>query len=358
MKKVRNSNIEILRIISMLMIVISHWTVHNGVVNQTIELGFNRILLECTMLGNIGVIIYVMITGYFLGKSDKPFSLKKILKLWLQVLFYSVTIYLLFVILGKETFSLGTLLKTLIPVSTKEYWFVTAFFVLMILTPFINKYINSIKQEEFSKLLKVSTLLFILLPSLSIILTIISSTFLSVQIDFYGTELIQFIYFYLLGAYISKYEVSFLKKHNTMILIISCLLLLLSPLFFIYISKFKVELVYYSNYLFNRNSILCVLISLSLLTIFSKKRAFSDKIINYIAGTIFAVYLISDNNFVRKILWTDIFCVSKYVLSKYLIVNLILSVLIIFITCIIIELIRKNTIERLTNWLLDKFVKE
>ena len=102
MKKVRNSNIEILRIISMLMIVVSHWTVHNGVSNQTIEMSFNRLLLEWTMLGNIGVIIYVMITGYFLGKSEKPFSIKKILRIWLQVLFYSLTIYVLLVILGKE----------------------------------------------------------------------------------------------------------------------------------------------------------------------------------------------------------------------------------------------------------------
>ena len=357
MKKVRNSNIEILRIISMLMIVISHWTVHNGVVNQTIEMSFNRLLLEWTMLGNIGVIIYVMITGYFLGKSEKPFSIKKILRIWLQVLFYSLTIYVLLVILGKEPFSLGNLLKSMIPVTAKEYWFVTAFLVLMFLTPFINSYINNIKKDEFTKLLKVLTVLFILLPTLAIILIIIKG-YLQIQIDFYGTELIQFIYFYLVGAYVSKYEVTILKKHGFMILIISILILLVSPIVIIFLSKFKPELVYYSNFLFNRNSLICVLIGVSLLYIFTNKKVFCNKVINYIAGTMFAVYLISDNNYVRKILWTELLCVGDYVLSNYLIVNLFLSVLIIFISCIIIEIIRKNTIERLTNWVLDKLIKD
>lgn len=66
MKKVRNSNIEILRIISMLFIVISHYTVHNGVINASLPLGINRTLLEITTLGNIGVILFVIISGYFM----------------------------------------------------------------------------------------------------------------------------------------------------------------------------------------------------------------------------------------------------------------------------------------------------
>lgn len=357
MNKVRNSNIEILRIISMLMIVVSHWTVHNGVVKETLEMGFNRLLLEWTVLGNIGVAIYVMITGYFLGDREKPFSLKKILRIWLEVLFYSVSIYVLLVILGKVPFSWSSIFRCLIPVTMKEYWFVTAFLVLMFLTPFINSYINKIKKDEFTKLLKVLTILFVLLPTLAIILVIFEG-YLPIQIDFYGTELIQFIYFYLVGAYIRKYEVNILKKHSIKILIGSVIILLISPIIIIYLSKFKPELAYYSNYLFNRNSLFCVLISISLLAIFSRKKEFSSKIINYIAGTMFAFYLISDNNYIRTILWVDIFRVGDYVLSKYLIVNLLLSILIIFTVCIIVEIIRKQTVERLTNWILDKFIKE
>ena len=71
MKKVRNSNIELIRIISMLFIVVSHYTVHNGVDNTTLSLGINRFLLEITTLGNIGVILFVLISGYYLIEQRK-----------------------------------------------------------------------------------------------------------------------------------------------------------------------------------------------------------------------------------------------------------------------------------------------
>ena len=38
---------------------------HNGVVNTDLLLGFNRFLLEVSSLGNIGVILFVLITGYY-----------------------------------------------------------------------------------------------------------------------------------------------------------------------------------------------------------------------------------------------------------------------------------------------------
>ncbi|MBP3920714.1 MAG: acyltransferase family protein [Bacilli bacterium] len=65
MKKERNSNLEILRIISMIFIVISHWNVHSGL-KDAINVNFvNQFIINNTVLGNIGVIIFFMITGYF-----------------------------------------------------------------------------------------------------------------------------------------------------------------------------------------------------------------------------------------------------------------------------------------------------
>ena len=65
MKKHRNTNIELLRIISILMIVLSHYSVHSGISRNMLSLGWNRFLLEITSLGNIGVIFFVLITGYY-----------------------------------------------------------------------------------------------------------------------------------------------------------------------------------------------------------------------------------------------------------------------------------------------------
>ena len=85
---------------------------------------------------------------------------------------------------------------------------------------------------------------------------------------------------------------------------------------------------------------------------FTRKQEKSNKIINTIASNVFAVYLISDNNYIRSIIWNKLFNVSSYINSYYLILNLIISVLFIFIICIIIEVLRKMTIEKI----VDKFI--
>ena len=74
--KNRNSNIEILRIISVFMILFSHYSVHNGITNSDLPIGINRYLLEISILGNIGVIIFVLISGYFSINKKNPFNIK------------------------------------------------------------------------------------------------------------------------------------------------------------------------------------------------------------------------------------------------------------------------------------------
>lgn len=98
MKKVvvntkRNTNIEILRIIAILLIVISHYSVHNVTNVKELSFGINKILLQMMTLGNIGSELFMLITGYYLINSSKV-KLSKLLKLWLQIIFYSVGSYL------------------------------------------------------------------------------------------------------------------------------------------------------------------------------------------------------------------------------------------------------------------------
>ena len=84
----RNSQIELLRIISMIMIVISHYTVHCNVDVVTLPLGINRFIMEASKLGNLGVILFVLITGYFTINQKQSFKLKKLVSLVFQTFIY------------------------------------------------------------------------------------------------------------------------------------------------------------------------------------------------------------------------------------------------------------------------------
>ena len=61
--KKRNSSLELLRILAMLFIVISHYSVHGGFNLNSINLLFNKVFLQVSTLGNLGVNIFVLISS-------------------------------------------------------------------------------------------------------------------------------------------------------------------------------------------------------------------------------------------------------------------------------------------------------
>jgi len=343
MKTKRNSNIEILRILSMIFIVISHYSVHNGVELNSVSYSFNKYLLEIFNLGNIGVIIFVLITGYFLIEQ-KEIKLKKIFSLYLQVLFYSLGIYFILLVIGKESFSVTQLIKCAFPITFKEYWFLSVYVLLYIFSPFINKFLNNLTEQEFINYLFVCLLIFSVLPTIT-------------ALDFYANYLIQFILFYSLGAYLKRFPNNILinnKKINLCIFIGSSLILLISPIAFDLLSTKSSFFVGKSVYLFNRTSIVAICFSVSLLVMFVSKKIKTSNIINSISSCVLGVYLISDNNFIRKILWIDLLKNGNYVNSNLFILHFIVSILICFFICLLMEYIRKNIVEKNTSRLFDK----
>lgn len=335
MMKERNSNIEMLRIISMLFIVISHYTVHNGVVNSTLPLGFNRIFLEIMTLGNIGSILFVLISGYYMVESDK-LKINKIFNLWFQIFCYSILIYFCFVVFGSETFTIKGLLKSLLPITFEQYWFASAYILLYIFHPYINKMIKSLSRKEHLSLILIA-------------LSIFSVMRLITTQKYYGNELIQFFIFYIIGCYLGKYKKNIFNsnKVNGLIIAITTFILISSVIIFDLVGTKMPVFATHSTYLFSRTSIITILFSISLFSIFLNKEKFNNKGINLIASCTFAIYLISDNSLVRKFLWVDFFKNFNYVNSGFLVGHLVVSVLLVFIICIIIDIIRKNTLEKL-----------
>lgn len=93
-KTERNMGIELLRIVSMVMIVILHGLGHGGVREGTQGLGIHEQLAWLlTALCFGAVLLYALITGYlYMSVKHRWYRFGE---LWLQVLFYSVGVYLL-----------------------------------------------------------------------------------------------------------------------------------------------------------------------------------------------------------------------------------------------------------------------
>ena len=114
----RNSNIELLRIIAMIMIIAHHFSVHGEFYYGAERVTVTRLWVQfLAMGGKIGVNIFILISGYFLiCASDIKTS--KVIRLWLQVFSYSVAIYAVFVCLGLAPFQGKTLMGRLLPIGS------------------------------------------------------------------------------------------------------------------------------------------------------------------------------------------------------------------------------------------------
>lgn len=103
----RSSNLELYRIIVMFMIVCHHYVVNSGLMEVMKEEPMSSSSLFYYIFGawgKTGINCFVLITGYFMCKSS--ITLRKFLKLYLQVLFYAVIFYVIFCITDYQTFSI------------------------------------------------------------------------------------------------------------------------------------------------------------------------------------------------------------------------------------------------------------
>lgn len=140
----RESNIELLRIIAMIMIIVHHFELFAG--NSNIgNLSLNSYIeIALFSFGKLGVNIFVIISGYFLINSK--FSTKKIFKLWMQILFYSVGIIGILKLLNIVDINLKEMLKYFLPISYKKYWFASTYMYLYLMFPFLNRLAHSLQQ--------------------------------------------------------------------------------------------------------------------------------------------------------------------------------------------------------------------
>ena len=125
--KIRNSNLELYRIIVMLLIVAHHYVVNSGlgsVLQENPLSGRSIFFYLFGAWGKTGINCFVMITGYFMCKSQ--ITLRKFSKLFFEVLFYNIIIYAIFVITGYEKLSLAGI-ENLIPMRNLNTNFISCF---------------------------------------------------------------------------------------------------------------------------------------------------------------------------------------------------------------------------------------
>ena len=217
-KKKRDANIELLRIVAMLMIITLHF---NNQSKALLVLGepASNVQIFATVLEAIaitGVNVYVLISGYYLSSSKVRLS--KVLLLILQVYFYTLLISGAMMIVGaysvKPEDKLDRALRYLFPISSEHYWFVTAYVIMYVLAPVMNAAVNALKRKQLK------AVIIGLLTWFCFIKSIVPVKF---GTDRMGYDFGWFICLYLIAAYIRKYDIVLFRdaKKSALVYLIS-----------------------------------------------------------------------------------------------------------------------------------------
>lgn len=345
-KAPRNSALELLRILAMAMIVLSHICCHSGFDSTYSPLSINRLFVQWGYLGNLGVALFLLISGYF----RSAFRLRALSRLLTQVWFYSIALFLVCRFCFGVPYSAEQLLQVFLPTVYNEYWFFTAYLILFLLSPFLNLLLDRLTRQQFQTMLLVMSLLWVLLPTLT-------------KQPMYAAELPQFLLYYCLGAYIRLYPDNPFRRPGLRAAAAFGALALLWGLtvVFAWCERFTPEAFGAALRFYDRNSLLIFTAAAGLFSLAAYARPFASTLVNTVSSCSFGVYLIHDNPAIRALLWKNWLYWGDYFTSGSFIPRLAGSVILVYLVCTGIEWLRLKTVaapmENAVTSLLQRLLK-
>ena len=228
MRKYRNINLDLLKVLACVGVVLLHTTM--GGFKET---GSWNLLTYLYYLGTYSIPLFFMVNGYLLlGKREITYSyiLQKVK--WILI---TVSSWTFIVWLFKRDFTENLIKKIVGSLIQKGYffqfWFFGAVILIYICLPILKKFLNSKRSFFYSlSLLAVIGLIFEL-----------TNIVLQMPIQTYVIQTFRlwtWLFYYLLGGYIAKFTMEELKaRFKNWMKIVSILLLLLSPVILFFIAK-------------------------------------------------------------------------------------------------------------------------
>ena len=294
---------------------------------------FNRsIIAMINALGNAGVSCFILISGYFGVK----FGYYKIIKLVLVT-----TIYTLIVSFLNYGFDTKMLIKAFfcVPFYSMPLWFIVCYLFLMILSPYINSFVNNMQERDFRKFLMILFVLLCIIP------TIFPPAAGSGAIMIQGGKCFPyFLFVFFIGRYLRIYDIKILTGGGiikkilsvcAIILIVTCLNFTLSEImdtrFFIFSNDCSPFILINSILLF---SIFCSL-------------NFSNRMVNSISSSVYGIFVL---NYSFYFFDGQLFHLSNYINHYLFTVVVTVEVLFLMSFGFVIDKILGNIIEYLLRY--------
>ena len=342
MKKVRQSNFELMRIVSMFFIVIWHFFVHGDIWVGTHGIT-NHVCSILSALFLVHVNSFILLTGYF--NYDKEFKLSKVIKLNNQMWFYRALAVIIFVFCLSYPYAKIDILHMLSPIPRFDYyWFLLVYMLLYIFSPLLNTIIKNSSKDRHKKIILA---LFII----SVLSYLTLDEFFDIT---RGYSVLSFIMLYFIGSYLHKYPI---EKSNMFKSFSKNKIILLSIFLYVFLAIVNMLLNNFGSTISNiPNSIVqyyskvildgytaysnpLIIIGAISYFIFFSQLEIKSKVINFFSKHVLGVYLITENVIFRVWMYKFLGYGPAYYTYKDVLIAFGYSVLV-MLGCILIEFIR------------------
>lgn len=282
----------------------------------------------------IGPNVFVAISAYFMVNTAK-IKIRKIVDLYGQMVFWALLFYAITVVFCINVFSIKETVLVFVPFFGGRRWFVETYILLMIFAPFINILISKLDKRSYLTLIIMWLIIFSIWPSL----------LPSAPSTDSGYGLANFITIYLIVGYIRLYvDLNAIRKKRTAVLMVWVIATICVALMSVCPGIFGGDSIFAKicgrqwNYDFTLN----IFSSISLFLLFLSVQIKPSRVINYIAGTTFGVFLIHSDFSLWKVLYQDILHCDAAYHSTLLVPHLIVSVVIMFFCSAFLEIMRRK----------------
>lgn len=325
--QVRNSNLELLRIVSILLIIAMHaigYAASKGELSDSNQ----YIRFFVGSFGNLGVGCFVLILGYF---GVKYTTRKFVFISWLT------TIYAILCAWANNDFSISRdCVMAITNVPRYFNWYITCYLILMALSGYINRFVGSLTKNEFKQLIMILFLFFSVLPMM------VSAT--DTVLLKSGQCVTYFIYAYFIGRYIRLHRDIDVSKVKSVLMTLT----FIAMLFTIKMVGVYVPAIDAIPVMSNNNPLVLGAV-VSVFYLF-KSFNFKSKIVNYISVSVLAVYLL-DN---LKSAIDNYFQVYTHTLSSDFVLFVIMEAVTIFLIAILIDKIRTHVFGKAENYIINE----
>lgn len=276
-------------------------------------------------------------------------TLRKFLKLLLEVLFYNAAIALVFSLTGYEDFSLGHFCAKMLPFRMVQDNFTGCFLWFYLCIPFLTVLVRNLDRRRHALLVMLSLGIYcgagLPLPGFHLSMNYVS----------------WFCVLFFIASYIRMYGLLPSASTTKWGGYLACLLLLsmLSVVGIVYVDAAYGKQQWAYRLVADSNAVLAVMTSVAAFMYFKNLKMRHHKWINTIAASTFGVLMIHANSdTMRQWLWQDVVGCARHYASPYACLYAVAAVVIIFSVCILIDYLRIHTLERWAFRWIDRRIGE